>query len=141
MWLSISAGIGFIAMSGVAMLDNMILVSYIRQLRRKGVPRDEAKARTLYERACTQGLAFGCRNLAVLVASGRGGPKSDVRALELYHIACERGDGPSCYAAAERHLTGQGVVADVVKGKSLLHQACQRGHEPGCDRLRILGGI
>jgi cobalt-zinc-cadmium resistance protein CzcA len=39
---SISAAVGFIAMSGVAVLDDMILVSYIRQLRRNGVPRDEA---------------------------------------------------------------------------------------------------
>ncbi len=39
---SISAAIGFIAMSGVAVLDDMILVSYIRQLRRKGLSRDEA---------------------------------------------------------------------------------------------------
>ena len=39
---SISAAIGFIAMSGVAVLDDMILVSTIRQLRKKGLPRDEA---------------------------------------------------------------------------------------------------
>ncbi len=39
---SISAAIGFIAMSGVAVLDDMILVSYIRQLRAQGLPRDEA---------------------------------------------------------------------------------------------------
>jgi cobalt-zinc-cadmium resistance protein CzcA len=39
---SISAGVGFIAMSGVAVLDDMILVSYIRQLREKGLPLDEA---------------------------------------------------------------------------------------------------
>lgn len=39
---SISAGIGFIAMSGVAVLDDMILVSYIRLLRQKGLPLDEA---------------------------------------------------------------------------------------------------
>ncbi len=39
---SISAGIGFIAMSGVAVLDDMILVSYIRQLRQKGLPLDQA---------------------------------------------------------------------------------------------------
>jgi heavy metal efflux system protein len=39
---SISAGIGFIALSGVAVLDDMILVSYIRQLRRKGVALDDA---------------------------------------------------------------------------------------------------
>lgn len=39
---SISAAIGFIAMSGVAVLDDMILVSYVRKLRRQGMPRDEA---------------------------------------------------------------------------------------------------
>ncbi|MBS0207768.1 MAG: efflux RND transporter permease subunit [Planctomycetes bacterium] len=39
---SISAGIGFIAMSGVAVLDDMILVSYIRQLRQKGLSLDDA---------------------------------------------------------------------------------------------------
>jgi cobalt-zinc-cadmium resistance protein CzcA len=33
---SISAGIGFIALSGVAVLDDMILVSYVRQLLKKG---------------------------------------------------------------------------------------------------------
>src|SRR5262249_42542805 len=39
---SISAAVGFIAMSGVAVLDDMILVSYIRQLRRKGLSVDDA---------------------------------------------------------------------------------------------------
>ena len=34
---SISAAIGFIALSGVAVLDDMILVSYVRQLRRSGL--------------------------------------------------------------------------------------------------------
>ncbi len=39
---SISAGVGFIALSGVAVLDDMILVSYIRQLRAGGMALDEA---------------------------------------------------------------------------------------------------
>jgi cobalt-zinc-cadmium resistance protein CzcA len=39
---SLSAAIGFIALSGVAVLDDMILVSYIRQLRAKGMPLEEA---------------------------------------------------------------------------------------------------
>src|SRR5262249_35538384 len=38
----VSAGVGFIALSGVAVLDDMILVSYVRQLRRKGLSVDEA---------------------------------------------------------------------------------------------------
>jgi heavy metal efflux system protein len=37
---SISAAIGFIALSGVAVLDDMILVSYVRQLRSKGLSLD-----------------------------------------------------------------------------------------------------
>ena len=39
---SISAAIGFIALSGVAVLDDMILVSYIRQLRHKGYSLERA---------------------------------------------------------------------------------------------------
>jgi cobalt-zinc-cadmium resistance protein CzcA len=40
--LSISAAIGFIAVFGVAVLDDMILVSTIRQFRRQGMPLEEA---------------------------------------------------------------------------------------------------
>ena len=39
---SISAAVGFVALSGVAVLDDMLLVSYIRQLRRQGVPLEQA---------------------------------------------------------------------------------------------------
>ncbi len=46
--LSISAIIGFIALSGVAVLDDMILVSYVRQLRQQGVPvRDAVRLASL----------------------------------------------------------------------------------------------
>jgi cobalt-zinc-cadmium resistance protein CzcA len=47
---SISAGIGFIAMSGVAVLDDMILVSYIRQLRQQGLSLDDAVTRAAITR-------------------------------------------------------------------------------------------
>ena len=39
---SISAGIGFIAVSGVAVLDQMILVSYIRKARQMGMSLEHA---------------------------------------------------------------------------------------------------
>ncbi|MFQ5733540.1 MAG: efflux RND transporter permease subunit, partial [Planctomycetaceae bacterium] len=39
---SISAAVGFVALSGVAVLADMLLVSYIRQLRRRGMPLEEA---------------------------------------------------------------------------------------------------
>lgn len=39
---SISAAVGFIALSGVAVLDDMILVSYVRDLRRRGLSVNDA---------------------------------------------------------------------------------------------------
>ncbi len=39
---SISAGVGFIALSGVAVLNGLVLVTFINQLRSEGVARDEA---------------------------------------------------------------------------------------------------
>ena len=42
MRFSISAAVGFIALSGVAVLDDMLLVSTIRQLRRQGRSLDQA---------------------------------------------------------------------------------------------------
>jgi cobalt-zinc-cadmium resistance protein CzcA len=39
---SISAGVGFIALSGVSVLNSMVLVTFIRHLRAKGVPLDYA---------------------------------------------------------------------------------------------------
>jgi cobalt-zinc-cadmium resistance protein CzcA len=39
---SISAAVGFIALSGVAVLNGLVMVSFINGLRRAGVPRDEA---------------------------------------------------------------------------------------------------
>jgi cobalt-zinc-cadmium resistance protein CzcA len=39
---SISAGVGFIALSGVAVLNGLVMISFIRQLRADGVPLHEA---------------------------------------------------------------------------------------------------
>ena len=39
---SISAAVGFVALSGVAVLDDMLLVSAIRQFRKQGMPLEEA---------------------------------------------------------------------------------------------------
>jgi len=39
---SISAAVGFIALSGVAVLNGLVMVSFINQLRREGMARDDA---------------------------------------------------------------------------------------------------
>ena len=40
--LSISAGVGFIALSGVAVLNGVVLLSHIRDLQQQGLPVEEA---------------------------------------------------------------------------------------------------
>jgi heavy metal efflux system protein len=40
--LSISAGVGFIALSGVAVLNGMVMISFINKLREQGSPLDDA---------------------------------------------------------------------------------------------------
>ena len=41
-YLSVPASVGFIALFGVAVLNGLVLVSYINQLRREGLPLEEA---------------------------------------------------------------------------------------------------
>jgi cobalt-zinc-cadmium resistance protein CzcA len=48
--LSISAGVGFIAVSGVAVMNGVVLISHILQLRRQGVPLNEATERGAIEK-------------------------------------------------------------------------------------------
>jgi heavy metal efflux system protein len=40
--LSVSAGVGFVAMSGVAVLDGLVLIQFIRNLREQGMPLNDA---------------------------------------------------------------------------------------------------
>jgi cobalt-zinc-cadmium resistance protein CzcA len=47
---SISAAVGFVVLSGVAVLDDMLLVSYIRQLRAVGVDLEQAVERAAMTR-------------------------------------------------------------------------------------------
>ncbi len=73
--LSISAGVGFIALSGVAVLNGIVMVSFINQLRREGRPLEEAitqgaitRLRPVLMTALVAALGF----VPMAVASGRG---------------------------------------------------------------------
>ncbi len=59
--LSVSALVGFVALSGVAVMDDMILVSAVRRLRSQGVPLEEAavsRLRPVLMTALVAGLGF-----------------------------------------------------------------------------------
>jgi cobalt-zinc-cadmium resistance protein CzcA len=72
---SISAAIGFIALSGVAVLDDMILVSTVRQLREKGLSLDEAVTRAALTRlrpVLVTTLVAGLGFLPMAFSTGQG---------------------------------------------------------------------
>jgi TPR repeat protein len=60
-----------------------------------------ARARGLYERACGQGEAAGCRALAVILGASGDAADTD-RARELLVVACTRGDDEACDRMARR---------------------------------------
>jgi cobalt-zinc-cadmium resistance protein CzcA len=73
--LSISAGVGFIALSGVAVLNGVVMVSFIKQLRREGKPLDESiregaitRLRPVLMTALVAALGF----VPMALAHGRG---------------------------------------------------------------------
>ena len=73
--LSISAGVGFIALSGVAVLNGLVMVSFINQLRKAGKPLDEAvregamtRLRPVLMTAAVAALGF----VPMALAHGRG---------------------------------------------------------------------
>jgi len=72
---SISAGIGFVVLSGVAVLDDMLLVSYIRQLRARGVELEQAveqAAMTRLRPVLMTTLVAGLGFLPMAINSGMG---------------------------------------------------------------------
>ena len=73
--LSISAGVGFIALSGVAVLNGLVMVSFINQLRKSGKPLDAAvregamtRLRPVLMTAAVAALGF----VPMALAHGRG---------------------------------------------------------------------
>lgn len=73
--LSVPAAVGFIALFGIALENGMVLVTYLNQLRRDGVPMDEASVRGACLRlrpvlmtACTTALGL----IPLLLATGTG---------------------------------------------------------------------
>ncbi|MCC7133075.1 MAG: efflux RND transporter permease subunit [Gemmatimonadales bacterium] len=73
--LSISAGVGFIALFGVAVLNGLVLLSYIKQRQNEGAPAMEAAfdgARVRLRPILTAGLVAAVGFLPMAIATGAG---------------------------------------------------------------------
>ncbi len=76
-----------------------------------GVPRDEARARRLFEQACEHEVS-ACFNLAAMLVSGTPDEASRARAARYVERACAEGLENACASWADIQRTGAGVPAD-----------------------------
>ncbi len=72
---SISAGVGFIALSGVAVLNGLVMVTFVNQLRREGIPLNAAVVQGAITRlrpVLMTGLVAALGFVPMAVATGTG---------------------------------------------------------------------
>jgi hypothetical protein len=116
-----------------------------------------SKAATAFQRACSLGLAAGCRN-GVVESTGIGeltlvpprladypiilnegkGPLASGTPVELYQRACEQGWLVGCESAAFAHLRGEGTTRDPARAVDYLDRACRGGLGSACSNVGFM---
>jgi uncharacterized protein len=99
-----------------------------------GVARDEAQARTLFERAAEAGNPRGVTNLAAL--SGGGGALADpAKARSLLAKGADANSAEAQYQLGMMIAEGVGGPKDDVAARALFQKAAAQGHAGGLERM------
>ena len=100
------------------------------------VQKDEARAITLYQRACDGGRWDDCRVLGLKYEHARGVSKDVPRALLFYQRACDGGNAYGCFhAGAVLRLGSGGITRDYKRAFALYERSCELSQDYGCDAL------
>ena len=99
-----------------------------------GVPKDEAQARKLFERASEAGNPRGVTNLAALSETG-GTPSDPVKARALLAKAAETNSAEAQYQLGLMTADGIGGPKDDVAARALFEKAAAQGHPGALERM------
>ena len=99
-----------------------------------GVPKDEAQARKLFERAAEAGNPRGVTNLAALSDSG-GSPSDPVKARALLSKAAETNSAEAQYRLGLMIADGIGGPKDDAAARALFEKAAAQGHPGALERM------
>ena len=101
------------------------------------------EARTANRVACDKGDSGGCRNLAVMMATGQGGIVDTSGSKEMAQKACDMGESDICEAAAKPNPSGyddyhaafgRGDAQDMPGMMALMKTSCYDGnYYDACD--------
>lgn len=94
--------------------------------------RDDARALTLLDQACTGGTLDACCHLGVMYGEGRGVLKNVEKAAEIYAKACKAGGALACVYEGRAWLYGSGVARDPAKAAAKMSAGCEGGNLLGC---------
>lgn len=97
-----------------------------------GVPKDQAEARKLFERAAEAGNPRGVTNLAAL--SG-GAPSDPVKARSMLSKAAETNSAEAQYQLGLMTADGIGGPKDDVAARALFEKAAAQGHPAAMERM------
>ena len=92
-----------------------------------GVPKDQAQARKLFERAAEAGNPRGVANLAAL-SGGGGAPPDPVKARDLLAKAAEANSAEAQFQLGMMLAEGSGGTKDDVAARALFEKAAAQGH-------------
>jgi TPR repeat protein len=99
-----------------------------------GVPKDEAQARMLFERAAEAGNPRGVTNLAAL-SNGGGAPSDPVQARALLEKAAEANSAEAQFQLGLMTADGIGGPKDDVAARALFEKAAAQDHAAALDWL------
>ncbi len=105
-----------------------------------GIAKDEAKGRTLREKACDLKDGGSCNDLGTAWSEGKGGAPSvdHVKARRYYDKACKLDDGLGCFNLGNVYRLGEGVKADVKLALDKFKKSCDLDAARGCTELAII---
>jgi TPR repeat protein len=99
-----------------------------------GVPKDEAQARKLLERAAQAGDPRGVANLMALT-KGAGGPADPAKARALLQSSAERNSAEAQYQLGIMNADGIGGPKDDVAARAMFERAAAQNHAGALERM------
>jgi TPR repeat protein len=100
-----------------------------------GVPKDEAAARKLFERAAEAGNPRGVTNLAALPGGGGAAPADPVKARALLAKAAETNSAEAQYQLGMMTADGIGGAKDDAAARALFERAAAQNHPLALEQM------
>lgn len=103
----------------------------------RGVPKDPAIARALFEQAAEGGVAQSMVQAGLMYQSGEGGPRDQRKAILLFRRAIAAGHAPAYTALGTAHFRGEGLTPNADEGCRLWREGLKRGHQEAAELLKL----